>query len=312
MTIGYSKPLYLLPFDHRGSYLSGMFHMKPPLNEAQHAKVADSKHVIYEGFVQAVADGVPRAAAGILVDEEFGTEVLRAAAKEGYITALSSEKSGVDEFEFEYGAEFAAHIEAFDPGFVKVLVRYNPEGDEAGNRRQTGKLKKLSDYCVKTRRRFMFELLVPATDAQLARVHGDKQAYDLRVRPDLMIQSIEALQEAGIEPAVWKIEGLDRHADCERLVATAQRGGRSEVGSIVLGRGADEERVKSWLRTAAAVPGFIGFAVGRTSFWDAVADYEGQKTPRQEAAARIAKRYRAWVDIFENARQAAPDAEVGQ
>lgn len=308
MTIGYSKPLYLLPFDHRGSYMSGMFHMKPPLNEAQHAKVADSKQVIYEGFVQAVADGVPRAAAGILVDEEFGTGVLRAAAEGGYMTALSAEKSGVDEFEFEYGGDFAAHIEAFEPSFVKVLVRYNPEGDAAVNRRQAAKLKTLSDYCVKTRRRFMFELLVPATEAQLASVAGDKQAYDLQLRPNLMIQAIETLQEAGVEPAVWKIEGLDRAADCERVVAAARRGGRGEVGNIVLGRGADEARVQSWLKTAAAVPGFIGFAVGRTSFWDAVADYEAQRATRQQAAAQIAKRYRTWVDIFENARHAAPPA----
>ena len=214
--------------------------------------------------------------AGILVDEEFGAGILRDATRNGYVTALSIEKSGSDEFEFEYGEAFAEHIEAFDPTFAKVLVRYNPEDDAALNRRQTARLKQLSDYCRAADQLFMFELLVPATKAQMDRVQADKNAYDVRVRPELMLRTIRALQDAGVEPDVWKIEGLDRREDCERVVETARRDGRRDVGCIVLGRGADEKKVVSWLETAASVPGFIGFAVGRTTFWDAVADYEAE------------------------------------
>lgn len=304
MSLGYTPPLYLLPFDHRDSYAKGMFEYEPPLTDEQHHRVADSKRVIYEGFTRSLARDVPMQSAGILVDEQFGADILRDAKKNGYVTALSTERSGSDEFEFEYGGEFAKHIESFGLTFAKVLVRYNPEGDAALNRRQTDRLRQLSDYCRTANQRFMFELLVPATKAQLTGVQSDKDQYDLRLRPDLMLQSIRALQDAGVEPDVWKIEGLDRREDCERIVSTAQRGGRGEVSCILLGRGADEGKVISWLEIAASVPGFIGFAVGRTTFWDAVADYVAGKITRQDAAARIAEHFRKWVAIFEKARAA--------
>ena len=174
MSVGYNRPLYLLPFDHRHSYVSGMFNFDPPLTASQHQAVADSKRIIYDGFRQALGKEVPIASAAILVDEEFGADILRDAVRSGYVTALSTEQSGSNEFEFEFGAAFAEHIEAFHPTFAKALVRYNPEGDAALNRRQTAKLKQLSDYCRSSGQLFMFELLVPAAKAQMNRVQSDK------------------------------------------------------------------------------------------------------------------------------------------
>jgi myo-inositol catabolism protein IolC len=297
--LGYRQPLYLLPFDHRHSYITGMCHFTPPLTAEQRGVVIGSKRVIYDGFLEAVRSGVPKTRAGILVDEEFGAEILRDAVRDGYVTALSTETSGSDEFDFEYGAAFADHIRAFAPTFAKVLVRYNPEGDAALNARQTTRLKQLSDYCRGADQRFMFELLVPATSAQLDRVQGQTPAYDLQLRPELMITTIRTLQDAGVEPDVWKVEGLDRKADCERIVQIARRDGRDDVGCIVLGRGADETKVVGWLETAASVPGYIGFAVGRTSFWDPVADYLAHRATREAAVSRIAGRYVEWAAIFE-------------
>lgn len=297
MTLGYVQPLYLLPFDHRHSYGTGLFEFEPPLTPEQHREIVDSKQVIYEGFRQALAAGLPMPDAGILVDEEFGADILRDATKRGYVTALATEKSGTEELELEYGTAFAQHIEAFAPTFAKVLVRYNPEDDSARNRRQRALLAQLSDYCRAAGQLFMFELLVPPTRAQLDRVQADKAAYDLRLRPDLMLQAIEALQDAGIEPDVWKIEGLDRREDCARVVATVRRGGRRDVSCIVLGRGADARKIVDWLEIAASVSGFIGFAVGRTTFWEAVTDYKAKKASSQEAASRIAQRFCEWAAI---------------
>ena len=310
MNLGYDKPLYLLPFDHRQSYVTEMFHFKPPLTEPQRDQVIDSKQLVYDGFSQALAEGMPFAAAGILVDEEFGAAILRDARQRGCVTALSVERSGTEEFEFEYGADFASHIEAFDPTFAKVLVRYNPDGDPALNRRQVGRLKELSEVCRRSQRKFMFELLVPPTDDQLVSAGGNKSIFDRQARPLLMQQTLRALQDAGIEPDVWKVEGLDNHADGERLVQIARRGGRDQVGCIVLGRGADDAQVRSWLTVAAGLPGFIGFAVGRTSFWDAVAGYRAQTLTRVEAVAQIARRLRGWVDVFEGGQQDGHDARV--
>jgi 5-dehydro-2-deoxygluconokinase len=303
MAVGYDQPLYILPFDHRGSFQTKMFGWKGTLTPEQTAEVAAAKQVIYDGFQAALAAGVPKEKAGILVDEQFGAAILRDATQHGYSTSCPAEKSGQDEFDFEYGEDFARHIEAFNPSFCKVLVRYNPESDKALNQRQAARLKRLSDYLQgKGRSRFMFELLVPAEKAQLDRLGGDKKAYDRELRPGLMVQTIHELQDAGVEPDVWKIEGLDRREDCEKVVVAARRGGRSRVGCIILGRGEDDQKVRSWLATAAAVPGFIGFAVGRTTFWDPLIDWRAKKTSRAAAVAEVARRYREWVDIFEKAR----------
>lgn len=302
MAIGFDKPLYVLPFDHRGTFQTKMFGWKGTLTAEQTAEIAAAKQVIYDAFQAAVAGGVPKDKAGILVDEQFGAAILQDAAQQGYSTACPAEKSGQDEFDFEYGEDFGKHIEAFNPTFCKVLVRYNPEGDQASNQRQTVRLKRLSDYLHKSGTKYMFELLVPAEKAQLDKLGGDKKKYDLELRPQLMVRAIHGLQDAGVEPDVWKIEGIDRRDDCVKVVEAVRRNGRNQVGCIVLGRGEDDKKVREWLTIAAAVPGFIGFAVGRTTFWDPVTGWKEKKTPRDAAVQEIARRFREWVDIFEKAR----------
>jgi myo-inositol catabolism protein IolC len=299
MTIGFDKPLYVLPFDHRATFQTKMFGWKGTLTPAQSKEIIAAKRLIYDGFRAAVAAGVPKEKAGILVDEQFGSDILRDAAKNGFSTAYTVEKSGQEEFDFEYGEEFARHIEAFNPTFAKVLVRYNPEGDRTLNQRQASRLKQLSDYLHGSGRMFMFELLVPVTKAQLDRVTGNKGAYDRELRPGLMVEAIRQLQDSGVEPDVWKIEGVDRREDCEKVVAAARRNGRDKVSCIVLGRGEDDAKVREWLAVAASVPGFIGFAVGRTSFWEPLMNWREKKATRDQAVADIARRYQEWVAIFE-------------
>jgi 5-dehydro-2-deoxygluconokinase len=312
MPRGHDRDLYIQPFDHRGSFQTKMFGWKPPLSAAQTAEIAAAKQVIYEGFKGAVAAGVPKEKAGILVDEQFGAAILRDALAAGFITAAPAEKSGQDEFDFEYGADFAGHIEAFKPTFCKVLVRYNAEGDPTLNRRQAARLKQLSDYLAsKGESRFLFELLVPAEKAQLDRLKGDKKAYDLEQRPRLMVQAIQELQLAGVDPDLWKIEGIDRREDCEKIVAVARAGGRDQVGCIILGGGKDDRKVGEWLGIAAGVPGFVGFAVGRTVFWDPLVAWRAKKMTREEAIAEISRRYREFVDIFEKARHSTAARAAG-
>ena len=303
MNLGFDRDLYIQPFDHRGSFQVKLFGWKGALTDAQTAEIAASKQVIYDGFKAAIAGGVPKEKAGILVDEQFGAAILRDATAHGYLTASPAEKSGQDEFDFEYGEDFAKHIEAFHPTFCKVLVRYNSEGEKDLNRRQSARLRRLSEYLhAGSGSLFMFELLVPAEKQQLDQVNGDKKAYDLQVRPALMVQAIEQLQDEGVEPDVWKIEGLDRREDCEKIVTAARRGGRDKVGCIILGRGENDEKVGEWLTTAATVPGFIGFAVGRTVFWEPLVGWLAKKNSRDEAVAEIARRYSAFVHLFEKAR----------
>jgi myo-inositol catabolism protein IolC len=304
--IGFDKPLYILPFDHRGSFQTKMFGWKGSLTSEQTAQIASTKQVIYDAFGAALETRVPREKAGILVDEQFGAAILHNAASHGYTTACPAEKSGQDEFDFEHGEEFDKHIESFHPTFCKVLVRYNPEGDRTLNTRQAARLRRLSEYLhSKSQSRFMFELLVPAEEAQLASCNGEKKRYDLELRPRLMVETIGELQDAGVEPDVWKIEGLERREDCEKVVAAARSGGRNKVGCIILGRGEDDKKVHEWLATASQVPGFIGFAVGRTSFWEPLVSWRANKITRQQAVKEISRRYCEFVDIFEDHARAA-------
>ncbi len=302
MAIGYDRPLYILPFDHRGTFQKNMFGWSGALSDEQTAKIAEMKGVIYDGFKAALAGGVPQDKSGILVDEQFGSAILADAAKHGYNTSCPAEKSGQDEFDFEYGEDFGKHIEKFRPTFCKVLVRYNPEGDPELNHRQAERLARLSKYLhTGGQSKFMFELLVPAEKAQLEKVGGDKKRYDRELRPDLMIAAIHQLQDAGVEADVWKIEGIETAEDARRVVEAMKRGGRDQVGGIILGRGEDDVKVRHWLKTAASVPGFIGFAVGRTSFWDPCVEWRDGKLSREAAVAEIARRYREWCDIVDSA-----------
>jgi len=299
VNVGYNKPLYILPFDHRSSFEKGLYGWSGSLTPEQAAKMATTKEVIYDAFKLALAKGLPRERAAILVDEQFGAAILRDASANGFITAMPAEKSGQAEFQLEFGDRYAAHIEDFKPSFVKVLLRYNPEDDEALNRRQSTRLKQLSDYLHGHGHYFMIELLVPATSEQMDRLEGDHKLYDNDLRPSLMIRTIEDFQNASIEPDVWKVEGLDRRQDCVKIAEVARLNGRDKVGCIILGRGSNEKKVVEWLRTAAGVPGFIGFAVGRTSFWDALVALRDGRSQRRQAVEDIASRYLEWVRVFE-------------
>jgi myo-inositol catabolism protein IolC len=304
MTIGYNKPLYILPFDHRSSFERGLFGWKSPLTEEQTGRIVQSKAVIYAAFKLALAKGVSKEHSGIFIDSQFGAAILRDANANGYIACMPVEKSGQAEFQFEFGDNYEAEIEKFQPNFVKALVRYNPEDDEALNRRQAARLKDLSDTAHKHNRYFMFELLVPPTAEQNERIKRNQDVYDKKLRPALMAAAMTELQDRGVEPDVWKIEGLDHGEDCLEIVKTAQRDGRKEVGCIVLGRGSNEEKVIEWLTIAAKVPGFIGFAVGRTSFWDPLVALRDAKVTREKAVEEIASKFMKWTQIFVDAKKA--------
>jgi 5-dehydro-2-deoxygluconokinase len=308
MTLGYDGKLYILAFDHRGSFQKKMFGIQGDSTPEQTDTIADAKHLIFEGLLKAAEDGAEAGVTGCLVDEQFGApRGVPAQAKErGLILAMPVEKSGQNEFDFEYGDDFGAHIEEFDPDFSKVLVRYNPDGDPELNARQSERLKRLADWLHEHDRKFLFELLVPAEQAQLDQVGGDSDRYDAELRPELMRRTIVEFQDAGVEVDVWKIEGIDTQEDCERIAQTARRGGRDGVICVVLGRGADDAKVEHWLRQGAPVEGYAGFAIGRTIWWDALKGFIDGDLEREDAARQIADNYLRFVRVYgEAAREPA-------
>ncbi|MGE5635363.1 MAG: 2-deoxy-5-keto-D-gluconate 6-phosphate aldolase domain-containing protein [Nocardioidaceae bacterium] len=308
MALGYDGKLYILAFDHRGSFQKKMFGIQGEPDEEQTKTIADAKHLIFEGMLKATEQGVDPGATGCLVDEQFGAPhgIPEQAKERGLVLAMPVEKSGQDEFDFDYGDDFGAHIEKFDPDFTKVLVRYNPEGDADMNARQTERLVRLSNWLHERDRKFLFELLVPATPEQDEMVGGDAARYDAELRPDLMRRTIIELQDAGVEADVWKIEGIDTQAECEMIAQTCRRDGRDGVICVVLGRGANDAKVEHWLRQGAPVEGFAGFAIGRTIWWDALKGYLDGSLERDVATQQVADNYLRFVSVYKEAAQAAP------
>lgn len=305
--LGYTKPLYILPFDHRTTFATQMFDKNSiaELSAEEKEAVREFKMLIYKGFKDAVEKLVPTDFAAILCDEEFGSEVLIDALHNGFLTLLPVEKSGQTDFDFQY-ADFGQHIEKFHPQFVKALVRFNPQDLADLKQRQKLKLKQLSDYCHENKHKFLLEVLIIPSEAQLKDA-GTNLGFDRKMRPVLAAEVVKELQQFGIEPDIWKLEGFEREEDYKEIIKAIKADGRENVNLIVLGRGARKEEVEKWLEVGAKeevfevgakVEGVIGFAVGRTVFWQAIEKFHRGEIGKAEVIQTVSENFRQFYRIF--------------
>jgi myo-inositol catabolism protein IolC len=280
--------LYVLAFDHRRSLMTSFFGVEgaPSAEDVDRARLA--KQVIWEGLLRAIDEGVPRASAAALVDATYGADVIAAAAARGIRVGVPVEASGRRELAFEH-ADWRERLDPLDPTWAKVLVRYRADGDHEMNARQRRLLADLHAYCRETGRGLMLELLVPPEPGE------DRGAFDVELRPALMVRAIEEIRRAGIAPSLWKLEGLTRRGDCE-LVARA-----AEAPCLVLGRGEDRAAVDAWLRAAARVSGYAGFAIGRSIWWEALRRFFDDEATRADAVSAIAAEYARCVEVYDAA-----------
>ncbi|QQR60917.1 DUF2090 domain-containing protein [Candidatus Uhrbacteria bacterium] len=280
--------LAILAFDHRAFFKKNL--------TKQDDVIRDYKRVIYDGLLRAIELGVPREDAAMLVDEDYGMELHVDAQMRGVTRILTTEQSGQEEFLFQYGDEFGDHIDKLRPAYAKALVRYRADGDGELNQRQLSRLRMLSDWCLMNRVGFLVEPLVTPTEDELARYGQDR--FDRTVRPRLTVEMIRQFHVAGVEPAIWKIEGMELAEDYDLVAKTARSDGRAHVGVVVLGRAEEVDHVERWLIAGKNVDGVCGFAIGRTIFWEALqALYEGKIT-REEAVEQIAKLYAHFYQVF--------------
>ena len=154
--------LYILPFDHRGSFKK-ILGVKDPLSSKDVKRIKNYKKMIYSAFKKAK---LSKDEAGILVDETYGKEILLDAKKKGIITCYTLEKSGQKEFFFDR-KDYRRRLNYFKPNYAKVLLRYNPEGNKAMNKRQAKRLSALSKYLKKEKIGFLLEVLEIPTEKQL-------------------------------------------------------------------------------------------------------------------------------------------------
>jgi myo-inositol catabolism protein IolC len=286
------SPLLIMAMDHRASFGKSLFGVldDQPTSE-QRAAMEQAKQLIYAGLRRAWESLDIRASAAVLVDERYGAAVVEAARADGVVLAVPVETSGQDWFGLEWGEQWRAHLEHVRPDYAKVLVRDNPDLPTPDRAAQFAALRAVSDGLHELSIPLLYELLVPATDEQLASVGGDKDRYDRDVRPELEVRVIAANQEAGIEPGIWKIEGLETADAARAVVAQIRSGGRTQVDAILLGRDAPKERLVHWISVAAPVDGFVGFAIGRSIWEDAISGWQKGSLDADAATAAIAAEY---------------------
>jgi myo-inositol catabolism protein IolC len=296
------SPLFLLAMDHRSSFARSLFEVTGEPTDGEIRRMRDAKLVIYDGLRLAVADGHSPGRAGVLVDEDLGPEVAKQAKADGLILAMPIEKSGTKPFELEYGDRFAEHVENFDPDFFKVLVRYNPADDERFRANQITRLARVSAWATEVGRSWLFELLVPPTSEQLVQ-DEDQYHFDRSTRPRLTVETISAFVAGGVHPTIWKLEGYETTEAAREVLRTVAADTAHPAQCIVLGRNAPLTNVEHWIDVAAPLPGYAGFAVGR-SIWDQpLSDLLAERIDRDEAVRSIAAHYRTLADEYDTARR---------
>ena len=293
-----ARHLFLLAMDQRDSIEEKLYRLDTAPSPVDAASIAANKLLVYRGLLDAVAELPDGAVPGFLVDEQYGASpAVLARDDESIVLAMPIEASGRQWFDFAYGDTWRSHAEFFRPEHAKVLVRDNPGLDAGERAQQARRLAEVSAWATAGGRALILELLVPATEDDLAKVDGDADRYDAEIRPGLTVQAMEFLQDRGVEPAVWKIEGLASRESAERIAATARRDAR-RAQCIVLGRHAPAEQLNEWLRIAAPVDGFLGFAIGRSIWWDVIEGRLSGELDEAEARRRIAANYTGFVRTY--------------
>jgi len=297
--LGYKKNLFILPFDHRSSFAKLFGFTNEELNSEEKNIITSAKEIIYTAFQRAVDQGISKDEAAILIDEEYGDKIIRDAVGKKYNVILTTEKSGQKEFTFEYGDEFGKHIEKYKPKFVKALIHYNPNDDPLSKMRQQQKLESLSNYCHQNSYKFLLEVLVTPTESQLKNVSGNTQRYETEIRPNLTAKTIEELQNVSVEPDIWKIEGMENE-DSYKIVALQAQKERGNVGIVILGRAQNQDKVEQWIKAGNKIRGVIGFAVGRTIFWEPLTQYKNGNIDKDTTIGKICDNFLHFYNIFTN------------
>jgi myo-inositol catabolism protein IolC len=293
------RPVFALAFDHRNSFRTSFMRLTAPPTPEQAAQMVAAKQVVVDAMLTA-APSVTDAEPALLIDAEYGGAFVGAARAGGVAIAMPVEVSGQKELQFEHGGDFSDMIEQYEPDYAKVLVRYNADGDSALNARQRARLRELAEWLAGRPQRLMLELLVPPEPAQLAALGDDQRRYDREHRADLTARAIKEIGDDGVRPALWKLEGPESSGDARRISA-AVHDLDPVAGCLVLGRGANPAAVHRWLATAARVPGFSGFAVGRTVWWDALREVV-RGGDRGAAVGAIARNYLELVAVYRTAQ----------
>ena len=287
--------LLILPFDHRGSLAKDLLNAGENLTRRQKQQMKNFKNIIYQGFVKTVKQYADRSGFGVLVDEEFGRDILKKADRFGVVVMMPVEASGRPGLQFDYGDKFGEQIKRVNPDYVKVLIRYNPLNCGV-NRGQLKKLQQLNDFCQANNYRLVLELLVPPAGDDL-NISGSEENYDKKLR---LLRTQQAIKEISrkVQVDVWKLEWFSR-AGWREIAKTIGPDARI----IMLGRGGNKQQVKKWLADALTCKQVIGLAIGRTIFLAVLKKYHHRKLNKKQAVDQISKKFDFFVKMWQSKRK---------
>ena len=273
-------PLQVLAFDHRTQFEDSCKQHNQPTS-----RITEFKSLVFEGFKK-VATERPDLPLALLVDPQYGADILQDSAYASYSVGAPIEQAGSYPVKWLCGEELHEHLLSRpSEWFIKVLWHYHTDLPAAEKERQLIQLKRLEEICQLLDRRLMLELILPAHLSQ------DGSA---------MAAAIDEVYEAQITPFWWKIMALDTKMEWQHVTAALDRHD-SEAGIIVLGKNAPLETFPAWFKTLRSTPHTCGFAIGRSIFWKPWESFISGSMAPDEIPSIIEKNYVAVLEMWEAA-----------
>jgi len=237
---------------------------------------------------------VPKSEAAVWTDSDLGESILLRARGMNLNTMMSVERARVAEFRFEDALGFSERMSNLDVTYAAARVPYNPGEESMVNEAQQRKLRRLSEIARSSSPGLTLELIMRPTQAQLDQ-SGSVEAWDTDVRPSLIVQAIHELQDAGVEPDLWALRGINNTAAMATATAQAQVDDRKVGVLFTLGEGSpgEMELDQDLINLAARTPGCRGIVFGPAIYADHLRAYNDEEIDRDEASVRIAERYNA-------------------
>lgn len=299
------RQMCILAFDHRSTFRRLVAETPSERPGLRHDLISECKRLVFDAYESAVGRGIISTEnTSVIVDEECASGLARRCEAAGYTFGMPVERTEQEVFEFEYEDDWQGHIEAFNATYYKGLVRWNPL-EEAANAEQTERLRDLSRFLRATERAFLLELLVPPSRVDRKKPGFDAEHFDVEVRPAATVVAMEQLHARDVVPDYWKIEGVSRRSECEAIGAIARaHPDKPDAGCVVLGRSAPDEQVRHWLAVSAGVPGYHGFAIGRSVFNEPLTAWLRGEAENDAVVIAVANQFASLVEFYASARVA--------
>lgn len=278
-----NEDLFVLACDHRTQFVeiaTRLGRSDDRLSEFKRIAVAAAANVRSRGTN-----------AGIICDEQYGSEALFDAAKADLWFARPIEVAGAKPIEFVTGYDVGSGlIEWPKKQVVKCLCQFDLTDPEPLRGRQEEQLKRVYRACMRIGREFLLEII---------------PSGEYPNRGAVVIDIIRHLYEIGVRPDWWKLEPFEQTGTWERITEVIAAKDPLCRGILILGLTSDSETLQHSFRAAASCDMVRGFAVGRAIVADPIEAWLSNEINDSEAQARIEATFVSLIEAWKSARSTA-------